>query len=90
MLKRLTLGFGLIGVAIPLVVIAIDASTNGSYPAWSPYAWPTMIMLMPYGGQAFGLEKMVVAGLSILFNGALYAIVGLVIGAVITRTPREE
>lgn len=88
-MKALSLGLGAMGILIPMVLLAIAAMSGGDYPAWSPIAWPTMILLMPYGGSAFNAEKIGVAVLSITLNGALYSIIGFVVGAVLSRLHRR-
>lgn len=84
-MKTLSFGFGALGIMIPVLVLLVDSFSGSGYPAWSPFAWPSMILLLPYGGSAFDAEKVGVAVLSVGLNGALYSIVGLLIGAVSSK-----
>ena len=86
----MTLAFGALGILLPLFILAVDWATSGRYPAWSIYVWPTLLMLMPYGGADFDLEKIAVTAVSVVLNGALYAVVGLVIGAVLEKRAEQR
>lgn len=81
-MKALSLGLGAVGIMIPLFVLILDTLSGIGYPSWTPFAWPSMILLLPYGGIPFDAEKVGVAIVSIALNGALYSVVGLVIGAI--------
>jgi hypothetical protein len=79
-IRYCTAGFASAGLLIPVVLLAIDgASTNGWWPHWIPYLFPTDFML----GAASGVVDSFyykMAALAIAMNVALYATVGFVLG----------
>jgi hypothetical protein len=76
-------GFAVAGLLIPVVLLAIDgASTNGWWPHWIPYLFPTDFML----GAASGVVDIFyfkMAALAIVINVALYATIGFGAGLAI-------
>lgn len=67
-----------IGVIIPLLCLAIDAtSQTGWWPKWILLIWPTSYMLIATSGIK-DLSAYMIIAFSIAMNGAVYAGVGAI------------
>ena len=89
MLKRI-IGVSLASTVIPLTFILGSAfSVRGltSWPEWAYFVWPSMIMLLPFGGLGndLGFDFYVVSFLSLLVNAVIWCLVLLPLWALATK-----
>lgn len=85
MLKQIIIISGA-SMLIPLAFILGSAfSVPGltSWPDWAYFVWPSMIMLLPFGGQGsdLGVEFYVVSFLSVLVNAGIWCLLLMPLGA---------
>ena len=82
---KVCMWFGLVGFVIPAIVLIVDWVTDGWYPDWVTFVWPTWLLLIPYGGDSMSFEKLMVAILSATGNGVIYSVIGLILSTFATK-----
>jgi len=95
MLKKIIV-ISVTSMLIPLTFIlgsAFSVSGLTSWPSWAYFLWPSMIMLLPFGGLGsdLGLDFYIVSLLSVLVNAGIWCLVLIPLGtlAMKTLTPKR-
>ncbi len=80
---------GLIGLAVPILILTIDAlSPRGWWPDWVWWVWPSAYMLIATAGKLMTSDYVII-GISIAVNVAIYSCVGLVLARFWPKGPRN-